>query len=125
MCVGSSPSQPKVKEVGPSKKELRQQKQENRELRADMRDTQKEFRQQLQEQIDAANAAAAEAAAQAAAAAAEIANTQPIYSVTTAEGDKPTTVTQPIQPQLPTRRTTGGLTIGDRRAPATGVNIGR
>jgi hypothetical protein len=123
MCVGAGPSQPKTQKVGPSKKDLRQQKQENRELRADMRDTQKEFRQQLQDQIDAANAAAAEAAAQASAI--EIANTQPTYSVTTTEGDTPTTVTQPIQAQTPTRRTTGALTIGNRRAPATGLNIGR
>jgi hypothetical protein len=127
MCTGSSPSRPKIKEVGPSKKEMRKQKKEIRGLKAEIRDTQKDFRQQLQAQIDAANLAAEEAAAEAAAqmAAMELANSQPVYTVETAQQEAVSPqVTQPVQPQQPIR-TTGSLTIGARRAPATGLNIGR
>ena len=131
MCMGSTPQPPKVAYQGPSNKEIKQQEKQLNMATKAAEASQAEFQQQLQAQIDEANAAAGAAAEelqqQQAAISSSAAMANQSYTVETTQQAPAAAAqtTEAIQPAAPAAPRTPSLTIGTRRAPATGLNIGR
>lgn len=141
MCVGAAPQQPKVKVVGPTpkeiKKERKQEKRELKQIRRDSRAQAQEFQQQLQDQIDAADSQTRQLQQQIAEVMAPQQVAQAVappshtvlansYAATTQQQALPanaqtTEVTPVIRPQPTSLRITPGATAV---TPGAGLNIG-
>ena len=132
MCVGARQQEPRVVVAGPTPKEIKterkQEKQELKQIRRDSRAQAQEFQQQLQNQIDAADTQAQLLQQQIAEVLAPPAHTVLAnnYAVTTQQQALPanaqtTEVMAPVRPQPTSLRIMPGATSV---APGAGLNIG-
>jgi Tfp pilus assembly protein FimV len=131
MCIGGSPSAPRVEYVGPSDDDIRRNEESLAQYQQQMTAQQNQFQSDLQAQIDAANAETAElqadyAAESAAAAAASSADQAAAYTTSAQQTEIPegaqttAAVTQKKKPKKNLKISTGGTMA----SAGSGLNIG-